>query len=91
MPSIPLWRVAAIGRAAGAVTVERRMEGEPTARPMARCCGPTSNAAMATGEYPERYGVIAIATGLSPTLIGLRAVLVAVRIGVTVPEKLLTT
>jgi hypothetical protein len=37
---------------------------------------------MATGEDPERYGVIAIATGLSPTLIGLRALLVAVRIGV---------
>ena len=45
---------------------------------------------MAAGEDPERYGVIAIATGLSPTLISLRALLVAVRIGVTVLEPLLT-
>ena len=73
------------------VTVERRIEREPSGRPMATCCSPTSNTAMATGEDPERYGVIAIATGLSPTLIGLRALLVAVRIGVTIPAALSAT
>jgi hypothetical protein len=35
---------------------------------------------------PNRYGVIAMACGLLPTLIGLSAVLVAVLIGVTVSE-----
>ena len=38
-----------------------------------------------------RYGVIAIASGPLPALIGLSAVFVAVRIGVTVPETVLET
>ena len=37
------------------------------------------------------YGVIAMETGATPTLIALPAVLVAAPIGVTVPEPLLTT
>jgi hypothetical protein len=37
------------------------------------------------------YGVTAIATGPFPTWIGLSAVLVAVRTGVTVPENWLAT
>ena len=37
------------------------------------------------------YGVIAMATGPPPVLTGGRAVLVAVRIGVTVPERRLDT
>src|SRR5215467_6058656 len=38
-----------------------------------------------------RQGVMAMATGSRPTFIGARAVLVAVWIGVTVPEPVLTT
>ena len=37
---------------------------------------------------PGRYGVIAMAVGPMPTLMALSAVLVAVLIGVTVPERL---
>jgi hypothetical protein len=36
---------------------------------------------------PDFYGVIAMASGPTPTLIAVSAVLVAVRIGVTVPES----
>jgi hypothetical protein len=43
------------------------------------------------GAISPSYRVIAIAVGSSPTLIGGRTVLVAVRIGITVPEPLLTT
>jgi hypothetical protein len=53
-----------------------------------------SGALASAGRGPGlsgSYGVIAMAEGLLPTLIALRAVLVAVRIGVTVPEPLLTT
>ena len=39
----------------------------------------------------RRYGVIAIARGKLPTLIGRKAVLVAVLMGVTVLESSLTT
>jgi hypothetical protein len=38
-----------------------------------------------------RYGVMAMATGLIPTLMARPAALVAVLIGVTVPEMLLAT
>src|ERR1022692_4307080 len=40
---------------------------------------------------PGGYGVIAMETGKSPTLIALPALLVAVLIGVTVPETALAT
>lgn len=42
-------------------------------------------------RLPGRYGVIAMAMGCFPTAMALPVVLVAVRIGVTVPEPVLTT
>jgi hypothetical protein len=42
-------------------------------------------------RLPGRYGVIAMAAGSFPALIAVSAVLVAVRIGVTVAEPLLAT
>jgi hypothetical protein len=39
----------------------------------------------------EATGVMAMTSGLPPVLTGGRAVLAAVRIGITVPEPLLTT
>ena len=57
-----------------------------------RCLGgrdrPRLGAAPAVRIF---YGVIAMAVGLLPTLIALSAVLVPVRIGVTVPESPLAT
>jgi hypothetical protein len=41
-------------------------------------------------RLPGCYGVIAMAVGLAPTLIALPALLVAVLIGITVPEPLMT-
>jgi hypothetical protein len=45
----------------------------------------------ALAVLPGRYGVIAMNQGVFPTAMGLPAVLVAVRIGVTVPELSLAT
>ncbi len=89
---MPLYSLRAWSRlvVAGTASVGDGQRPEASARPMATCCSPISNTATASGEDPERYGVIAIATGLNPTLIGLRALFVAVRIGVTVLEPLLT-
>ena len=58
--------------------------------------GPVAASFPASGANPGRrlsgcYGVMAIAEGPPLTLIGLSAVLVATRIGVTVKELLLAT
>jgi hypothetical protein len=45
----------------------------------------------AAPRLPGRYGVIAMAAGIFPALIAVSAMLVAVLIGVTVPEPLLAT
>ena len=57
--------------------------GEFPARSCRRCAAP--------GVAHVRYGVMTMASGERPVLIGLRAVLVATLIGVTVSEPLLVT
>jgi hypothetical protein len=64
---------------------------ETTALPMTRASsrhrGSPIVACRWHARLPGRYGVIVMNAGFFPVLIGLSAVLVAVLIGVTVPES----
>ena len=78
----------------GPCSVRHRCRASPGPVRTARDRGPAGHrppCARPWSRLPAGQGVIAIAIGTSPTLIGLSAVLVAVRIGVTVPEPELAT
>jgi hypothetical protein len=74
--------------AAGAVALSVRVSTTPDGGPDT---GPATAAARSDGAASGGNGVIAMASGVLPTVIGVPAVLVAIVIGVTVPELILAT